>query len=114
MAETQNKLPITVDVNVSLSKAQTAIGTDMSNIAFCTPNVDFLHGNRVQLFSTQDAYNKICTAGDSVWWGGNAFFSKTNRPSRIAVAKIYSENQPAYILSGSVDVPPWPKSATAQ
>lgn len=103
MANTQNKLPITVDVNVSLSKAQIAIGTDMTNIAFCTPNVDFLHGNRVQLFSTQDAFNKICTAGDSVWWAGNAFFSKTNRPSRIAVAKIFSGNQPAYILSGSVN-----------
>ena len=104
MAETQNKLPITVDVNVSLSKAQIALGTDMTNIAFCTPNVDFLHGNRVQLFSTQDAFNKICTAGDSVWWAGNAFFSKTNRPTRIAVCKIFTENQPAYILSGSVDV----------
>lgn len=104
MANTQNKLPITVDVNVSLSKAQIAIGTDMTNIAFCTPNVDFLHGNRVQLFSTQDAFNKICTAGDSVWWAGNAFFSKTERPTRIAVCKVFSENQPAYLLSGDVDV----------
>lgn len=103
MAETQNKLPITVDVNVSLSKAQIALGTDMTNIAFCTPNVDFLHGNRVQLFSTQDAFNKICTAGDSVWWAGNAFFSKTNRPTRIAVCKIFNESQPAYLLSGDVD-----------
>ena len=104
MANTQNKLPITVDVNVSLSKAQTAVGTDMTNIAFCTPNVDFLHKNRVQLFSTQDAYNKICTAGDSVWWAGNAFFSKTKRPTKIAVCKIFSESQPAYLLSGDVDV----------
>lgn len=104
MANTQNKLPITVDVNVSLSKAQIALGTDMTNIAFCTPNVDFLHGNRVQLFSTQDAFNKICTAGDSVWWAGNAFFSKTERPTRIAVCKVFSENQPAYLLSGDVDV----------
>lgn len=104
MANTQNKLPITIDVNVSLSKAQTAIGTDMTNIAFCTPNVDFLHGNRVQLFSTQDAYNKICSSGDSVWWAGNAFFSKTNRPARIAVCKVFSVDQPAYLLSGSVNV----------
>lgn len=104
MANTQNKLPITVDVNVSLSKAQIAIGTDMTNIAFCTPNVDFLHGNRVQLFSTQDAFNKICTAGDSVWWAGNAFFSKTERPSRIAVCKIFSESQSAYVLSGDINV----------
>ena len=101
---TQNKLPISVDVSVSLSKSQVAVGTDMTIIAFCTPNVDFLHGNRVQLFSTADAYNKICTPGDSVWWAGNAFFSKAKRPARIAVGKIFSENQPAYLLSGGLSL----------
>lgn len=104
MADTQNKLPISVDVSVSLSKAQVAVGTDMTIIAFCTPNVDFLHGDRVRLYSTQDAFNKICTTGDSVWWAGNAFFSKTKRPSRIAVGKIFENDQPAYLLSGSSDV----------
>ena len=101
---TQNKLPISIDVNVSLSKGQVAVGTDMTIIAFCTPSVDFLHGDRVRLFSTQDAFNEICTSGDSVWWAGNAFFKKAKRPSRIAVGKIFSENQPAYLLGGSVDL----------
>ena len=101
---TQNKLPISFDVSVSLSKAQTAIGTDMTIIAFCTPNVDFLHGERVKLFSTQSAFNEICTAGDSVWWGGNAFFSKTKRPNTIAVCKVFKTSQPAYLLSSGVNV----------
>ena len=104
MADTQNKLPISVDVSVSLSKAQVATGTDMTIIAFCTPNLDFLHGDRVRLYSTQDAFNKICTTGDSVWWAGNAFFSKTKRPNQIAVGKVFEENQPAYLLSGTTDV----------
>lgn len=101
---TQNKLPISVDVSVALSKAQVATGTDMTIIAFCTPNVDFLHGERVQLFSTQDAFNEICTSGDSVWWAGNAFFSKTKRPNRIAVGKVFSSDQPAYLLSPEVNL----------
>lgn len=101
---TQNKLPISIDVNVSLSKGQVAVGTDMTIIAFCTPNVDFLHGDRVRLFSTQDAFNEICTSGDSVWWAGNAFFAKSKRPSRIAVGKIFSADQPAYLLGGSVSI----------
>lgn len=101
---TQNKLPINIDVNVSLSKGQVAVGTDMTIIAFCTPNVDFLHGDRVRLYSTQDAFNEICTSGDSVWWAGNAFFAKAKRPSRIAVGKIFSADQPAYLLGGSVDL----------
>ena len=101
---TQNKLPISIDVNVSLSKAQVAVGTDMTIIAFCTPSVDFLHGDRVRLFSTQDAFNEICTSGDSVWWAGNAFFSKSKRPSKIAVGKIFSADQAAYLLGGSVSL----------
>ena len=103
MAETQNKLPISVDVSVSLSRAQVAVGTDMTIMCLCTPNVDFLHGNRVALYSTADSFNKICTAGDSVWWAGNAFFSKTKRPARIAVARVFEESQPAYLLSAGCD-----------
>jgi len=103
MAETQNKLPISVDVSVSLSKAQVAVGTDMTIMCLCTPNVDFLHGNRFGVYSTQDAFNKICTAGDSVWWAGNAFFAKTKRPTRIAVARVFSESQPAYLLSAGTN-----------
>lgn len=100
MAKKQNKLPISVDVSVSLSKAQVAVGTDMTIMCLCTPNVDFLHGNRVSLYSTADSFNKICTAGDSVWWAGNAFFSKTKRPARIAVGRVFESDQPAYLLSG--------------
>lgn len=100
----ENKLPISVDVSVSLSKAQVATGTDMTIMCLCTPNVDFLHGDRVRLFSTADSYNKICTAGDKVYWAGNAFFSKTKRPNKIAVGKVFSADQPAYVLSGGCDV----------
>ena len=101
---TQNKLPISVDVSVSLSKAQVAVGTDMTIMCFCTPNVDFLHGNRFGLYMSADSFNKICTSGDSVWWAGNAFFSKTKRPSRIAVGRVFTADQPAYVLSGGLNV----------
>jgi len=104
MADKQNKLPISVDVQVSLSKAQVATGTDMTIMCLCTPNVDFLHGNRFGLYMTADSFNKICTSGDSVWWAGNAFFSKTKRPNQIAVARIYEADQPAYLLSGGAVV----------
>lgn len=96
----QNKLPVSFDVTVSLSKGLTAVGTDMTVLAFCTPNVDFLHGERVKTYLTSDSFNKICTPGDTVWWAGNAFFSKTKRPQKIAVGKIFEADQPAYLLSG--------------
>lgn len=97
---TQNKLPVSFDVTVSLSKGLTAVGTDMTTLAFCTPNVNFLHGERVKTYLTSDAFNKICTPGDQVWWAGNAFFSKSKRPQKIAVGKIFEADQPAYLLSG--------------
>lgn len=102
MTDTQNKLPISFDVNVVLSKAQVAVGKDMTTICFCTPNVDFLHGDRVKTYLTADSFNKITTAGSSVYWAGQAFFSKTKRPRQIAVGKIYTSNQPAYLLSGGL------------
>ena len=102
MANTQNKLPISFDVTVSLSKAQVAVGKDMTTICFCTPNVDFLHGDRVKTYMSADSFNKITTAGSSVYWAGNAFFSKTKRPNQIAVGKIYTANQGAYLLSGGI------------
>lgn len=103
MAETQNKLPVSFDVNVTLSKAQAAVGTDMTIIAFCTPSVDFLHGERVKTYLTSDSFNKICTPGDSVWFAGNAFFSKPKRPKQIAVCKVFTEDQSAYILGSDVN-----------
>jgi len=103
MTETQNKLPISFDVTVSLSKSQVAAGKDMTTLCFCTPNVDFLHGDRVKTYLTADSFNKITTAGSSVYWAGQAFFSKTKRPRQIAVGKIFTTNQSAYLLSGGID-----------
>lgn len=102
MAETQNKLPISFDVTVSLSKAQVAVGKDMTTICFCTPNVDFLHGDRVKTYLTSDSFNKITTPGSSVYWAGQAFFAKTKRPGKIAVGKIFNADQGAYLLSGGI------------
>lgn len=102
MAETQNKLPISFDVTVSLSKAQVAVGKDMTTICFCTPNVDFLHGDRVKTYLTADSFNKITTSGSSVYWAGQAFFAKSKRPRQIAVGKVFSEDQGAYLLSGGI------------
>lgn len=104
MAETQNKLPISFDVTVSLSKAQVAVGKDMTTICFCTPNVDFLHGDRVKTYLTADSFNKITTAGSSVYWAGQAFFAKTKRPRQIAVGRIFEADQGAYLLSGGANI----------
>jgi hypothetical protein len=70
---------------------------------FNTPNVDFLHGERVRFFSDSDSFNEITTSGSSVYWAGNAFFGLTSHPAQIAVGRIFTDNQPAYLLSASVN-----------
>lgn len=95
--------PIELDVQISLSRAQSLTPTDMRLQCFNTPNVDFLHGERVRFFSDSDSFNKITTSGSSVYWAGNAFFGLTSHPAQIAVGRIFTENQPAYLLSASVD-----------
>lgn len=95
--------PIELDVQISLSRAQSLTPTDMTLQCFNTPNVDFLHGERVRFFSDSDSFNEITTSGSSVYWAGNAFFGLTSHPAQIAVGRIFTENQPAYLLSSSID-----------
>lgn len=95
--------PIELDVQISLSRAQSLTPTDMTLQCFNTPNVDFLHGERVRFFSDSDSFNKITTSGSSVYWAGNAFFGLTSHPAQIAVGRIFTEDQPAYLMSASVD-----------
>lgn len=95
--------PIELDVQISLSRAQSLTPTDMTLQCFNTPNVDFLHGERVRFFSDSDSFNKITTSGSSVYWAGNAFFGLTSHPAQIAVGRIFTDNQPAYLLSSSVN-----------
>lgn len=95
--------PIELDVQISLSRAQSLTPTDMTLQCFNTPNVDFLHGERVRFFSDSDSFNEITTSGSSIYWAGNAFFGLTSHPAQIAVGRIFTDNQPAYLLSASVD-----------
>ena len=95
--------PIELDVQISLSRAQSLTPTDMTLQCFNTPNVDFLHGERVRFFSDSDSFNEITTSGSSVYWAGNAFFGLTSHPAQIAVGRIFTEDQPAYLLSASVN-----------
>lgn len=95
--------PIELDVQISLSRAQSLTPTDMTLQCFNTPNVDFLHGERVRFFSDSDSFNEITASGSSVYWAGNAFFGLTSHPAQIAVGRIFTDNQPAYLLSASVD-----------
>ena len=95
--------PIELDVQISLSRAQSLTPTDMTLQCFNTPNVNFLHGERVRLFSDADSFNEITATGSSVYWAGNAFFGLTSHPAQIAVGRIFTEDQPAYLMSASVD-----------
>ena len=55
--------PIELDVQISLSRAQSLTPTDMTLQCFNTPKVDFLHGERVRFFSDSDSFNKMTTSG---------------------------------------------------
>lgn len=97
-----SQLPISYDIQFSLSKASGAAARDMTLLSLFSNKTNFLHGERVKLASTWDGYQKYCTVGDTVYWAGNAFFSKTNRPKRMAISAIYDADQAAYALSPAV------------
>lgn len=94
-----SSLPISYDIQFTLSKASAAAARDMTLIGHLTPNVDFLQGERIKYFSTWDSFTKRMTAGTGPYWAGSAFFNKSNRPQRIAICAVYENNLAAYNLA---------------
>lgn len=101
---TQNKVSINLDVQVSLTALTSAVATDMTKQCFLTKNIDLLHGSRYVILSSSDVILTYTTAGTSLYYAMQSFFKMTNRPDSIVVAKVFEDNQPAYLLSGNVDL----------
>lgn len=99
----QNKTPIGYDIQVTLTAATTATPTDMTNQCFLSKNFDFMTGDRYRILTTSDDILNVTTAGSSIYNALTAFFAVSNRPSQIVVAKVFEEDQPAYLTSGGID-----------
>ena len=90
----KESLSIDLDVTISLSRPQTEIATDLTLLAFCSPDLPESFtpdAGRVRLYSTSKAALADVEPNSPAYFAINAFFSRDDRPSRMAIAKIFEQ-----------------------
>lgn len=90
----KESLSIDLDVTISLSRPQTEIATDLTLLAFCSPDLPESFtpdSGRVRLYSTSKAALADVEPNSPAYFAINAFFSRDDRPSRMAIAKIFEQ-----------------------
>lgn len=95
-----NSLPISLDVQISVSRPITEIASDLSLLCVVTPNVNFPIGERVRYYSSFDAVVKDVGINNTIYWAANAFFSRTDRPNTMCIGRVFTEATPAQLISG--------------
>lgn len=102
------KAPLTrdLDVVVNISRPISEVATDMTMICFATPSVAFSDGgnDRVHYYSTFDSLSRDVPANSPAYWAGNAFFSRSERPTTMCVGRVFTEPTPAVLRGGLLPV----------
>ena len=99
----KTSLPRELDVSVSISRPLTELATDMTMICFATPDVDFLpDNNRVQFFSSLSGVEDAVGTTSSAYAAARAFFARTDRPTTMAIGRIFEEPTAARLESGAL------------
>ena len=98
----RTSLPRDLDVSVSISRPLTEIATDMSLVCFASPNLNFPADNRrVRYYSSMQALTADVGANTPAYYAGAAFFARDQRPTTLAVGRIFETGTPA-VLEGGV------------
>lgn len=100
----KNALPRSLDVNISVSRPQAEIATDMTMICFCTPELtNFPSDNgRVRVYSTLDAVIPDVPLNGAAYFAASAFFARSDRPQSMMLGRIVTTPQPAVLTGGPI------------
>lgn len=100
------KQPLTrdLDVEVFISRPQTELATDMTMIALLTPGVTWSDGgnDRVRYYSTLDSLASDVGVNSAAYWAGAAFFARSERPSKMCVARVFEDPTSATLRGGAL------------
>lgn len=98
-------LPRELDVVVNISRPQTELATDMTMLCVLVKNPPFPKDNgRVRFYSTFASLEEDFPVGTEGWFAGNAFFSRQVHPTTMCIGGIFTEDSPAILRSGEVDI----------
>ena len=93
-------LPRSLDVQISLSRAQTETRTRLNIMCLAAENLGFLHNaSRFRLYSTIEAVEQDFAPGTEAHFAASAFFSQTPRATTMAIGEVFSSALPAMLVS---------------
>ena len=93
-------LPRSLDVQISLSKAQQLGRRDLSILCVVAENLGFLpDANRIRFYSTQAAVETDFAEGTEPYKAAQAFFAQTPRAVTMAIAEAFDGAQKALLVS---------------
>lgn len=97
-------LPRSLDVDVTISRPQTEIATDMTMLAFLTTATTLPpNGSRVKYYTSLDNVITDFGVNSQAYLAASAFFSRSDRPLRMAIGAVFEDPVPAAIMAGKID-----------
>jgi len=93
-------LPRTLDVQISVSRAQTELRTDLSILCVACEDLGFLpDASRVRFYSTIESVEADFAPGSEAHDAASAFFAQSPRPRQMALGEVFLEDQPARLVA---------------
>lgn len=100
-------LPISIDLDISVTKAQTLNTIDLSTPVFATPESPLAGAlptgaGRIAYYDTLSSVSDVYGTASESYKAGTAFFSQSPRAETLAIAQIFTTPQVGYLLTGIV------------
>ena len=93
-------LPRSLDVQISLSRPQTELRTNLTIMCLACEDLGFLpNSSRLQFYSTLSAVADDFAPGTEAYLGASAFFAQTPRAPTMAIGEVFLDEQPAMVVS---------------
>lgn len=99
---TNLSLPRSLDVQISLSKAQAESRTDLSILCVACEDLGFSPNNRIRFYSTIEAVEQDFVAGTEAHFAASAFFSQSPHAPVMAIGEVFLDEQPAVLTSAAL------------
>ena len=96
-------LPRSMDVQISLSRAQAETRTELNVMCLAAENLGFLpDANRIRFYSTLEAVEADFAAGTEAHFGASAFFAQTPRATTMAIGEVFLDDQPGLLVAAAL------------
>lgn len=99
---TNLSLPRSLDVQISLSKAQAESRTDLSILCVACEDLGFSPNNRIRFYSTIEAVEQDFVAGTEAHFAASAFFSQSPHAPVMAIGEVFLDEKPAVLESAAL------------